>query len=366
MNDNLDQALGQLRNEIDRVDRRILELLNERYTFVKAVGRLKQEHNLPIYVPEREKALLAKLDECNAGPLPAATLHAIYREIISGARALEQPLRVAFLGPEGTFSHQAAINQFGHGVKYCVTGSIAEVFHAIECERADYGCVPVENSTEGAVNYTLDTLMRTNLNICGESNLPIHHCLLSNSAPSEIKTIYSHPQVLGQCRQYLLQHFPQAEQMALSSTTASARLVAETPGTAALANAMAAALFNVGILDENIEDISNNTTRFLMLGRQQPAPTGNDKTSLCFIVKDRPGALYDSLAPFKTAGLTLTMIESRPAKSNNWEYCFFIDLLGHRAERTIQAACRELEQRCSVFKILGSYPRAVDMNSSQA
>ncbi|QSH42386.1 prephenate dehydratase [Lentisphaerota bacterium ZTH] len=349
--------LHDIRAEIDRIDRKIVELINERYKFVKKVGNYKNDKGAPIYVPEREKALLSKLCEINPGPMQSETLRAVYREIMSGALQLEKPLKVTFLGPAGSFTHQAAISRFGQSVELTEASSIAGVFKDIETGRADYGCVPVENSTEGAVNYTLDTLMMTNVNICSELNLRIHHNLMSREPFENIERVYSHSQVFGQCREYIQEHLAHLELIETVSTARAAKNATLEPGAAALAGKAAADLFGLHILAENIEDFSSNTTRFLILGKQQTEPTGDDKTSVCFAIKDKIGALYDCIKPFKDAKLTMTMIESRPTKNANWEYCFFIDLLGHRNDPEVLKAFENIEQQCSFFKVLGSYPR---------
>ncbi len=353
------EELNQRRARIDAIDAEIVRLLNDRYREVLAIGEWKRERNLPVFVPERERALLARLDELNAGGvMPGHTLRAIWREVISGARALETRPRVACLGPEGSFSHQAVLERFGREVDIRPMASIAEVFRAIETERADSGCVPVENTTEGVVTYTLDMLMYSPVGIVDELEMAIRHCLLSRSPRAAIAKIYTHPQVLGQCRGYLLREFPAAELVETTSTARAAELAASTPGTAALAGRIASELYDLPIVEENVEDSAGNRTRFLVLGRHEAAPTGDDKTSLCIGLIDRPGALYGALAPFEKRGITLTMIESRPLKNANFEYAFFIDLIGHRGDPGVAAACGELKQLCSFFKILGSYPCA--------
>ncbi len=350
-------VLNKIRVKIDEIDRQIVELLNLRYRQVEKVGHWKKENKSPIYVPEREKALLAKICEYNQGPMTDKILCAIYREIMSGALKLESALRVTYFGSAGSFTHQAALSKFGHNVELYAADSIAAVFKAIEAERSDYGCVPVENSTEGAVTHTLDTLVNTNLSICAELNLPIHHNLLSRGSFAEIKRVYSHIQVLGQCREYLQKNLPGVDIIETASTPKAAALAVAEDGSAALAGKIAAELFELNILAENVEDFSNNTTRFLILGKQTTQATGDDKTSICFAVKDKIGALYDCLEPFKDKGITLTKVESRPMKNSNWEYCFFIDVLGHRDDKIIQEAFARLKNSCSFFKILGSYSR---------
>ncbi len=350
-------ALNKIRNKIDEIDRQIVELLNLRYREVERVGQWKKENNSPIYIPEREKALLEKICKSNQGPMTDDILRAVYREIMSGALKLENSLRVSYLGPAGSFTHQAALNKFGHSVELCAADSIAAVFKDIEAKRSDYGCVPVENSTEGAVTHTLDTLVNTNLSICAELNLPVHHYLMSRDPFNKIKRVYSHIQVFGQCREYLQKNLSGVDIIETASTAKAASLAAEEDGSAALAGKIAAELFGLNILAENVEDFSNNTTRFLILGEQKTQITGDDKTSICFAIKDKIGALYDCIKPFKDMGITMTKVESRPMKNANWEYCFFIDVLGHRDDKIIQEAFAQLEKSCSFFKILGSYSK---------
>ncbi len=350
--------LDELRNNIDRIDRQIVSLINERYVYVKEVGKWKQNCSHAIYVPEREKALLDKLEAINEGPLENRTLRAIYREIMSGALALEHPMKVAYLGPQATFSHLAAMAKFGRSVNYEPKSSISDVFKDVESERIDYGCVPVENSTEGAINHTLDMLVDSSVQVCAEMNLRIHHNLMAKCESSEVKRVYSHAQVLGQCRSWLQQHMPGADVVEVASSTQAAEIAAQEERSAAIASVLAAETNKLKILHENIEDNSNNTTRFLIIGRQEPKATGDDKTSICFAIKDRVGALYDCLRPFKEQELTLTLIESRPSKRRKWEYFFFLDLLGHRTDEKVIKACGNLEEMAQSLRILGSYPHS--------
>jgi chorismate mutase/prephenate dehydratase len=350
--------LSELRENIDRIDRQVVKLINERYGYVKKVGEWKQNRDHEIYVPEREKALLEKLEKINDGPMTNETLRAIYREIMSGALALEHPLSVAFLGPETSFSHLGALNKFGHSVNYVARNSIADVFNDVETGRIDYGCVPIENSTEGAVNHTLDMFINSSVQICAETNMRIHHNLMAKCELKDIKRIYSHVQILGQCRNWLLETFPNVELIEIASSTKAAELVCVEENSAAIASTLAAEIYGLNILAENIEDNAYNTTRFLIIGRQKPKPTNDDKTSICFAIRDRVGALYDCLLPFKNAGITMTMIESRPSKRKNWEYYFFIDILGHNTDENIQNALGELEKMAQSLRILGSYPKA--------
>ena len=350
-------GLEQLRSEIDRIDRQIIDLLNQRYRVVHEIGEAKRRDQLPFYVPEREKGVLDRLHELNPGPMPAATLDAIYREIMSGALFLEQPLRVACLGPEGTFAQQAALAKFGHGVELITVKTMADVFQEVESERADYGCVPVENSTEGVVNPTLDALTGSSVRVVAELELRVHHQLLSHSPLSEIRCIYSHPQSFGQCREFLRSNLPSAQLIEVSSNARAAELAARETGVAALAGEAAAIKYELPIQRRNVEDNPRNTTRFLIIGRQDTLPTGDDKTSLCFSLRDRSGALSEALEPFTREGITMSMIESRPLKYGNWEYCFFVDILGHITDEPVARACAELEKISTFFKVFGSYPR---------
>ena len=346
-----------MRDNIDRIDAEIVALLNQRYKHVLEVGKLKHRSLSAIYVPEREKSLLDRLSKLNKGPMQEKTLRAVYHEIMSGAFALERPLKIAFLGPEATYTHQAAMAKFGHSVDYTSKNSIADVFREIETDHADYGCVPVENSTEGVVNHTLDMFINSNIEICAEIRFSVRHCLLAKCPRSQIRKIYSHPQSLGQCRAWLLQNFPGTELVELSSNTRAAEAAANEDNTAAIAGSLAAEIYKLDIIDQDIQDNSDNTTRFLVLGKQRPAQTGDDKTSICFAAGDRVGALYDCLLPFKHEGITLSMIESRPTKRRNWEYIFFIDLHGHRDDEKVKRALESLGTMCHFVKVLGSYPR---------
>ncbi len=355
----LDNLLQPHRNTIDRLDAEILALINQRYKEVLAIGEIKKAHQAPVFVPGREKALLQRLHELNTGPLLPNTLEALWREIMSGARQLEKPTRIAFLGPEGTFSHQAVHRRFGHSVETLACPSIPDVFTQVENCNADYGCVPVENSTEGTVSHTLDWLRNSKLEIVSEVYLNIHHLLLRapEFANKPLKRIYSHQQVFGQCRGFLLSHYAQVELVECASTTAASKLAMADEEGAAIAGRLAAELFKLQIIAENIEDIADNTTRFLVLSRNGNNQVSDKaKTSLYFVLKDRPGALYEALAPLQKNGISMSMIESRPLKENNWQYCFFVDILGDRNASNIAEACAELNDLCQRFRILGCYP----------
>lgn len=354
--------LEQFRKEIDTIDSEIIRLLNERYAVVHEVGKFKRSHNESIYVPEREKNVFMNLIEKNQGSrVPNDVLTAIYREIMSGALALEKPLKVAFLGPLASYSHLAATTKFGRSVNYLEQHSIIDVFTEVETGRADYGCVPVENSSEGVVNSTLDTLIGTSAKICAEINLKVHHNLMAFCKMEEIKVVYSHPQVFGQCRQWLNTHLPNARLEETSSTSLAAMYIGENKkNAAAIASTLASEIYDIPILQRGIEDCGDNTTRFYVIGNQEPKPTGEDKTSICFGLRDRVGALYDALMPFRANQVTLTMIESRPSRRRNWEYVFFVDILGHSTDPHIAQTLLSLKSHCLFMRELGSYPCSVN------
>ena len=310
-----------------------------------------------MYDPSFQQQIINRLLNNSKGPMTPEILCAIYREIFSGVHTLEQPVKAAFLGPMGTFSHQAAMEVFGSNAVFVPQKTIPEVFMAVECGKADYGCVPIENSAEGVVNYTMDWLVKSNVKITAEKYCRIHHHLMAKCKREEIKRIYSHPQALGQCQNYLLKNFPGVDLVEMTSTAYAAEKAADEEFSAALGSPVASQLHRLNILEENVEDSCSNTTRFLVIGKQAASPGGNDKTSLCFVIKNRPGALYEALEHFRRNQLQMTLIESRPWQQPGWEYCFFIDFLGHQDDPNIQNACRELEKNSAFFKILGSYPR---------
>lgn len=350
--------LDQWRKEIDRIDSTIVQAINERYGLVLKIGEWKRARNLPIYVPEREAALLEKLTAENTGPMPEETLRAIYVEIMSGSRRLERPLTVACLGPDGTYSTEAARGRFGHATKLSLVKSLPDVFGEVESGRADLGCVPVENGVEGVVNSTLDTLRETPLFIVSEWYVPIHHMLLGTGSVDEIECIYSHPQVLGQCRKFLAANFPKVSLMEAPSSARAAELASRDSGAAALAGKASAAKYNLPILIENVEDDPGNATRFLALAATPAGPTGHDKTSFCFTLKDRAGALCEALKIIADAGLTMSLIESRPMRTTRWEYCFFVDVLGHQEETAVAEMLKKMSQVSTGLKVFGSYPAA--------
>lgn len=349
-------SLEELRARIDSVDDRLLDLLRERAELVENVGRIKEKTGESYYAPEREEALLRRLAAANTSRLPESSLRAIYREILSSMRALEQSITVAYLGPPTTFSHQAAARHFGSAVHLQPERSIGAVFEAVERGRAQYGVVPVENSQEGAVSATLDRLMDTSARICAQIFLPVELNLLGKGALVEVRKIYSHPQPFGQSRRWLSEHLPNAEYIEVSSTAKAAELAAAEAGVAAIAGDMAGEEFGLPVLAKSIQDVSSNVTRFFVIGPRTARPSSRDKTSVMFAVKDQPGALAKALEPFEKAGISLTRIESRPSKRRPWEYYFFADFAGHAEEPEVAEALAGLAGVCSFTRILGSYP----------
>lgn len=348
--------LPNLRKRIDALDARLVQLLNERTRLVLEVGRIKRATGAEIYAPDREQAVLDRVTALNRGPLGNDALRAIYREIMSSALALEKPLTIAYLGPEATYSHMAAVKKFGASLCYAPLPSIADVFMEVAKGRADYGVVPIENSTEGAVTHTYDMFVDSDLKICAQILLPIRHNLMSAGPREAIKKIYSIAQVFAQCRQWLQLNMPHVETIEVSSTTRAAEIARTDPEAGALASALAAEKYGLTIHDANIQDSSENVTRFLVIGRSYPKPTGRDKTSLMFAVQDRVGALHDCIASFKKYKINMTKIESRPNRKKAWEYYFFVDILGHAEDRRVQKALAELARHTMFVKILGSYP----------
>jgi chorismate mutase / prephenate dehydratase len=351
--------LDDWRSRINNLDEEILTLLNRRGQVALQIGELKRQQDLPYFVPERESEILDRLAAHNPGPLSADAVRAIWREILSASLALEHPLPVAYLGPPATFTHQAAVRRFGSSAQFLPVRSNAEIFDEVERGRAQFGVVPVENSTEGAVNVTLDRLMDADVVIVGEVTLDIAQQLLSRAPDlGEIKVVCSHPQALAQCRGWLNAHLPHARTEEMTSTTASAERAKEDATVAAIASEMAAQLYEVPILKARIEDNPTNSTRFLVIGRRPAPPTGRDKTSILFSMKNEPGVLYSILAPFAQQRLNLTKIESRPTKRRPWEYVNFVDFEGHRDTPEVRAVLAEVKERCQFLKVLGSYPAA--------
>ena len=354
----MSEPLKQYRDKIDAIDEQLLDLVNERAQLAREIGSIKNGGT--IYRPEREAQVLRRLLEQNKGPLSAEAVTAIFRQVMANCRALEKELAVAFLGPLGTFSEEAATKQFGELSMPVQCSSIDEVFRVVEAGKVDYGVVPVENSTEGAVGRTLDLLIGSSVKICGEVELPVHHNLLSKQQDiTRITKLYSHTQSLSQCHEWLNQNLAGVERHAVVSNAEAARLAAEDHEAAALASIRAAALFDLNVLAERVEDDPRNTTRFLILSTHDVAPSGKDKTSLAMATRNIPGAMSNLLEPLARHGVSMTKLESRPSKAGIWEYVFFVDIEGHHQDSAVMQALDELQQRASFLKILGSYPIAV-------
>ncbi len=350
--------LSELRDEIDRIDAQLVELLKERSACVHEVGQLKKADNAPVFVPERESALIAKLLKLNDGVLPEKSLLAIWRQIVSCSFHLEGGMKVGYLGPEGTWSHQAALNRFGESITLRPYPSFAHVFAAVERGEIDYGVIPIENSTDGNVSQAMDNFAHSPLRICAQVHQSVQNCLMANIDRAAIRTIYSHPQVLGQCRQWLQQNFPLAEQVPTASTTVAAQYAAEhaSDGAAALGSPMAAAKAGLEVLAENIQDHPDNTTRFAVIGRQSTQPSGNDRTTICFSVPHVAGSLVSVLQHFQKFGINLLCLDSRPTRDTAWEYLFYVDVAGHEEAEPLKSCLEELRGGCPMFKVLGSYP----------
>jgi chorismate mutase/prephenate dehydratase len=353
----MDQKLKPLREQIDALDRQILDLLNQRARIAQDVGHVKAETNAPVFRPEREAQVLRSVAERNPGPLQDGDVQTIFREIMSACRALEKRVTVAYLGPSGTFSEQAVYQQFGRAVEGLPCASFDEVFRATEAGTADFGVVPVENSTEGAVNRTLDLLLQTSLNISGEVSLAVHHSLMTASGSMDgVKRICAHSQALAQCQSWLNQHYPAIERQAVASNGEAARLASQEPGTAAIAGEMAGQQYNLQVVTAHIQDDPHNRTRFAVIGRLQTAPSGRDQTSLVLSVPNKAGAVYNLLAPLAKHGVSMTRFESRPARTGTWEYFFYVDVEGHAQDDKVAKALAELKDNAAFFKVLGSYP----------
>jgi chorismate mutase/prephenate dehydratase len=356
----MSDRLTELRTRIDEVDHRLLELLSERGRLVLEVGAFKHASNAPVLRPEREAQILRRLAERNPGPLPASAIASVWREVISACRALERRLRIAYLGPAGTFSEQAVHAQFGHEVDAVPCPSFDEVFRATEAGSVDFGVVPVENSTEGAVNRSLDLFLQTPLKICGELSIPIRHNLVSASGTMDgVVRVCAHSQALAQCAGWLNRHHPALERVAVSSNAEGARLAALEPHTAAIAGDGALERYAVRVVAEGIQDDPLNRTRFVVVGHHACAPSGEDQTSLILSVPDRAGAVHALIEPLARHGVSMKRFESRPARQGGWEYYFYIDLLGHERDPPVAAALAEIRAHAAFFKSIGSYPREV-------
>ncbi len=356
------EKLQQIRERIDALDEQIQNLINQRASAAQEVAKVKSdgEGDAVFYRPEREASVLAAVKERNQGPVADEEMTRLFREIMSVCLALEQPMRIAFLGPEGTFTQSAALKHFGHSVETVALASIPDIFRDVESGDCHYGVVPVENSTEGVISHTLDMFLNSGLQICGEVSLRIHHHLMSREQDlSAVKKVYSHQQSLAQCRQWLDRNMHHAEQMPVGSNAEAARLAYMEPNSAAIAGEMAAQIYKLDFLAENIEDEPDNTTRFLVIGRQGVSASGRDKTTLLLSARNVAGSLNALLSPLAQHNISMTRIESRPSRRGTWDYVFFIDIEGHRDSPDVAKALEELKADASLFKILGSYPMAV-------
>lgn len=348
--------LKRLRRQIDSLDKKIVQAINMRTRIAGNISGLKLKSGRSIYSPEREREVLKKVASVNKGPLTSAAIEAIYREIMSASLSMGKSVKVAYLGPEATFTHLAALKRFGSQVKYLAANSISDVFSEVEKGYADYGVVPIENSIEGAVSHTLDMLVDSDLKICAQVILDVAHNLLASCPKGKIKHVYSNPQVFGQCRLWLQKNLPAADMIEVSSTTRAAQIAAKNKNSACIASFLAAKVYHLRVIAADIEDSPHNITRFLVIGRNEVSATGSDRTSIMFSIKDKVGALHEMLLPFKKYSINLTKIESRPSKKKAWDYYFFVDLEGHWKNPRINKALSELERKCTFLKILGSYP----------
>lgn len=351
--------LSDYRKEIDRIDDEILRLLNERSKSVIEIGKLKkqQDAGANLHTPAREAAIIERLVKQNTGPFPSEAIRPVYREIMSASLSLEGPQKVAYLGPRATFTHMACMQKFGASAQYIPVNSIKEVFSEVERGRANFGVVPIENTTEGVVNHTLDMFIDSNLLIYGEVLQEVSHHLMSKTGVAEdVKKICSHPQAIAQCRNWIENHMPHVLVSEVASTARAAEMCFDDPSIAAIASELAAQLYGLKVIKSRIEDNVNNFTRFLVLSQKPPQRTGKDKTSLMLSIKDKVGALYDLLRPFASHGLSMTKIESRPSRRKAWEYIFFVDIEGHIEEERVKKAIEEITGRCLFMKVLGSYP----------
>ncbi|MFT7676004.1 MAG: chorismate mutase/prephenate dehydratase [Gammaproteobacteria bacterium] len=361
-----DDALEKLRSKIDLIDSNLLELFNQRAQCAMDVAEVKRKEQgssietVDFFRPDREASVIQRFKDNNPGPLSDAEAGRLIREVMSACLALEQPLKIGYLGPEGTFTQTAALKHFGHSVSTVPMGSIPDVFNAVESHIVDFGLVPVENSTEGVISHTLDMFIKSGLKVCGEVEIRIHHLLVSQDSDiSKIERIYSHQQSLAQCRRFLDQNFPGIPKIPVSSNAEAARMASNEANAAAICGAAAAEIYDLKTCYENIEDLSDNTTRFVIIGHQKIGRSGQDKTSLLVSTHNTPGALLLLLKPFADNGISMNKIESRPAPAGKWEYVFFIDIDGHETDEPVHNALKSLKENAALCKILGSYPKAV-------
>ncbi|QVL34425.1 prephenate dehydratase [Telmatocola sphagniphila] len=354
-----DEDVKKLRAQIDKLDQQILEFMNKRASLAMEIGKLKSESGGIVFAPAREEEVISNLLEKNKGPLPPVTIRSVYRELISGSRSLQRVLKIAFLGPEYSFSHLAAMKQFGQGVELMAVGNISAIFEEVARQHVDYGVVPLENSTDGRIADTLDMFVKMpELKICSEVRVRVHHNLLANCEQTEIHRIYSKPQALSQCRNWLSKNVPQATLHEVTSTAAAAQLVQQQPNTAAVASREAAVRYGIRILYSNIEDSQHNETRFAVIGTHDSGRTGKDKTAIMFQIPHSPGSLADILNLFKSNKVNLTWIESFPFRDAKGEYIFFADFEGHAEDAKVKKTLQGLEKTCDKLSILGSFPIA--------
>ena len=354
-------SLEELRNQINELDNQLVKLLNERARIVVEIGKLKNKTGGQVYAPDREREVLERIIKSNKGPLPDKCLIAIWRELMSGSFALERPLRIGYLGPDGSFTHTAAMLKFGQSVEYESLVDIRSIFDEVSKGHCDLGIVPVENSTGGGVIETLDALIDSDVKVCSEVLMTIHHNLLANYSLEEIEKIYSKPEVFVQCRNWLSATLKNVETVPVASSAKAAQMAAKEAKAAAIGSAVAAELYGLKIVCKNIEDIASNITRFFVIGREDARPTGEDKTAILFSTTHKAGALADVLDVFKKYDINLTNIESRPSKKRQWEYYFFVDFIGHRTDEHVRKGLEESRKHCLQLSILGSFPRATEL-----
>ncbi|MEX2671363.1 MAG: prephenate dehydratase [Phycisphaeraceae bacterium] len=353
------ESLAPLRQRIDQLDEQIVRLLNERAKIVVEVGKVKHLNDqAPVYAPDREQVVLDRIRQANEGPLSDLCLEAIYRELMSGSFALQRALRIGYLGPAGSFSHLAAKRQFGASVAYHPVESITSVFREVEGQQIDLGLVPIENSIGGGIHETLDSFLTSTARVCAEVLVPIHHHLLTHAEPSQIKRVYSRPEVFEQCRSWLRENLLDADRLAVTSSAKAAEIASEDREAAAIGSDLASEIYNLPVQSANIEDHPGNITRFFVIGLQSPAPSGDDKTAILFTTAHEPGALAAVIDAFRDQKVNLTHIDKRPSQRVNWEYCFFIDCDGHATDPNVKAALAEARKHCLHLTVLGSFPRA--------
>ncbi len=358
---NPEAQLAPLRKRIDELDKKLIEFLNERATVVTKIGQVKQLADTPIYAPDREQRVLDQIRQYNQGPLPNAAVESIWREVMSASFALERTLRIGFLGPAGSFSHLTARRKFGASVEYDPVDSIQGVFDEVVRGHIDLGLVPIENSTHGGVHETLDALLDSSVHVYAEVLISVHHNLLSNCPVDRIERVYSKPEVFSQCRRWLSVQLEGAQRIAEASSASAAQRCRDEPNAAAIGSTLAAEIYDLRIAFSNIEDSPNNTTRFFVISRQNARPSGDDKTAILFTTAHEPGALASVLNVFRDHGLNLTHIDKRPSRRVNWEYYFFVDLLGHFEDTNIAKAIAEARKHCLQMTVLGSFPRAKEV-----